>query len=286
MPQSRKNEIQTEVKTVDTKDVDPEVLYYIKLVYAVREKNESNPKVANEAFSAVVKGLETKIKKIAGKFKIPGFSFDDIYQESLYALRYKAIKDYDESRGSVVGSPAPFDRFALLCIRRHLATTLKTSHQNRKRILNSCKSLDQDRSNDNDELSLVNILPTTNGDILDSIQSREYFKTLVKKLLSKLSTLEKQVFFLYAQQYTYEEIAKIINEKSPQKQRGVRTVDYKGVDNALSRIKHKAHVIFERFTAHDVDKKATKKVDNALERIKSKAKDVLKEVDNKSKKRR
>jgi RNA polymerase sporulation-specific sigma factor len=253
MPQRKQ---QAEVKNEQT-EVDPEVIYYMNLVYTIRNGKPNSPEV-NQAFSKVVDGLETKIKKIAGKFKIPGFTFDDIFQESLFALRFKAIKDYDETRGSVVGSPAPFDRFALLCIRRHLATTLKTSHQNKKRILNTCKSLDQDRSNDNDDLSLVNILPQTNGDVLESLQSKEYFHTLVRKLLGKLSALEKQVFFLYAQQYTYEEIAQLINDRSGRVRD--KAVDYKGVDNALSRIKHKAHVIFERFLANEEDRRLLSKV--------------------------
>jgi RNA polymerase sporulation-specific sigma factor len=265
MPQPKKKATKVkkaEVKRLDRKGADPEVLYYIDLVYAVREKSEKKPVDANMAFAKIVEGLATKIKKIAGKFKIPGFSFDDVYQESLYALRYKAIKDYDETRGSVVGTLAPFDRFALLCIRRHLSTTLKTSQQNKKKILNSCKSLDQDRSNDNDELSLVNIIPKSSGtvpkhipkDVLDSLQSREYFGTLMTKLLSKLSPLERQVFKLYARQYTYEEIADIINAKYPNSD-----VNYKGVDNALSRIKAKSHKIFEKI--HEKDQKEMNKPD-------------------------
>lgn len=239
MPHS--NESQGEVKK--TKEpVDPEVLYYMKLVDKVRKS--ANPVAQNEAFEKISSGLESKMKKIAGKFKIPGYNFDDIYQESLYALRYKAIKDYDQTRGTGEG-PAPFDRFALLCIRRHLATTLKTSHQNRKKILNSCKSLDQDRSSDNDELSLVNILPQSKGDVCSEITAKEYFKTLVNRLLARLSHFEKQVFFLYAQQYTYEEIAELINSKCPH----TESVNIKGVDNALSRIKNKARLIFKRAQA-------------------------------------
>jgi RNA polymerase sporulation-specific sigma factor len=250
------------VKTLEKENVDPEVLYYIKLVEKTRKSKKQED--VNEAFQLIVDGLSPKIKKIAGKFRIAGYSFDDIYQEALYALRYKAIKDYDSTRGSGEG-PAAFDRFALLCIRRHLATTLKASHQNRHKVLGSYRSLDQDRSSDNDELSLSSIIPSPDGDVLGKLQNKEEFATLVNKLLSRLSKFEKQVFFLYAQQYTYEEISDIINRKFPQRS----DVNVKGVDNALSRIKNKAKVIVKR---HDA--KATKAVDNALERIKRKAHDI------------
>jgi RNA polymerase sporulation-specific sigma factor len=223
--------------------VDPEVLYYIKLINKIRRSKDESQ--INDAFTLVIKGLESKIKKICGRYRIPGHDFDDIYAEALYALRYKAIKDYDQERGSGEG-PAAFDRFALLCIRRHLATTLKTSNQNRKRILNSCKSLDQDRSADHDDLSIVNILPAEEGDVCLELQESEEFKTLVNRLLGKLSEFEKNVFYLYARQCTYEEIAAIINRRFPPTTTDAK-VDIKGVDNALSRIKNKGRVIAKRY---------------------------------------
>jgi hypothetical protein len=81
--------------------------------------------------------------------------------------------------------------------------------------------------------------------VLGKLQNKEEFATLVNKLLSRLSKFEKQVFFLYAQQYTYEEISDIINRKFPQRS----DVNVKGVDNALSRIKNKAKVIAKRHDA-------------------------------------
>jgi RNA polymerase sporulation-specific sigma factor len=253
MPQRKSKKKATAVKTKI--EVDPEILYYIKLINKIRRSKDEQK--INEAFTLVIKGLDPKIKKICNRYRIPGHDFDDIYAEALFALRYKAIKDYDEDRGSGEG-PAAFDRFALLCIRRHLATTLKTAHQNRKKILNGCIPLHQDnRSSGDDDLSLINILPATKGDILTEVQQSEEFKTLVNNLLKKLSKFEKNVFYLYARQYTYEEIADIINGKFPQKD----VVDIKGVDNALSRIKNKGKTLMKR-------------VDNVLVRIKKKAQDI------------
>jgi RNA polymerase sporulation-specific sigma factor len=260
MPRSNKK---TLVKKIKLADATPEVKFYIDLVNKIRESDCQE--VVNDAFEKVVNGLETKIKKIAGKFKIPGHTFDDTYQECLYALRYKAIKDYDEQRGAEVGKPAPFDRFALLCIRRHLATTLKASHQNSVRPLNEGKSLDQDRSQDNDELSLINIVCSTKGDILSEIQDKENFKVLMSRLLAKLSPFERQVFMLYARQFTYEEIAEHINGVESE----LEEVNIKGVDNALSRIKNKARTIAERIAAREQkDIERRNKPDNSIIRNK------------------
>jgi len=149
-------------------------------------------------------------------------------------------------------------------------------------VLNTCISLDQDRGGSNDDLSLVNILPQTKGDILDLIENREYFTKLVKSLLSKLSKFEREVFLLYVEKYTYEEIADIINRR---KLRGLQ-VNIKGVDNALSRIKHKAQSVFKRMAdkSKQVDdssdnRVASQKVDDAINRFRQKAEMVMIAVD-------
>ncbi len=235
-------------KAAEVKEIKPpafqEVLRYIKLVDRVRTSKKK--KDQNFAFEQIVNGdkvfagLKPRIKNLCSKFTIPGFGPDDIYQEALVALRFKAIKDYDQLRGTGEG-PAPFDRFALLCIRRHLATELKTSHQIRRRVLNGAISLDQERSEYNDDLCLMNIIPQTKGDVLSLIENKEYFSKLVNKLRRKLSKFELEVFKLYIERYTYEEISEIINKRELR-----NGVNIKGVDNALSRIKYKAQSIFKR----------------------------------------
>lgn len=250
MPHS--NELNSEVKVVIT--VDPNAELYREMVYKIRacEPKESdspsqrakNKFEVNDAFTKISNGLETKIKRIASKYKIPGFSFDDIYQECLFALRFKAIKDYDETKGSTVGLPAMFDRFALLCIRRHLATTLKVANQNRKKILNDSKSLDQDRGNGNEELSLINIIKSNNSPILASMEIKEFITTFIVTLLERLSKFEKKVFVLYVKKYTYEEIANLVLGDKDEK-------PVKAIDNGLSRIKNKSWAIYESMVEQD-----------------------------------
>lgn len=238
MPRSSSSK--TEVK--NTSQSSPAVAFdaasYVKLVDKVRKSKKQHE--VNFAFEQIANGLKPRIRSLCSKFRIAGLGQDDIYQEALYALRFKAIKDYDQTRGTGEG-PAPFDRFALLCIRRHLATELKTSFQIRRTVLNTSISLDQERNEHKDDLSLVNILPSTTGDVLDFVENKEYFTKLVGKLLSKLSKFEREVFLLYVEKYTYEEISEIINRRKLR-----QPVNIKGVDNALSRIKHKAQSIFNR----------------------------------------
>ena len=214
------------------------------LVEVVRGRSRDKRK--NEAYNLLEKRIKFKILYIIRGFYIPGLNFDDILQEALYALRFKAIPDYDGSKGSGP-EPYPFDKFAVLCIRRHLMTILKSSFQYKQRTLNTSISLDQERgSNDDENLYLSDIIPRTDATVADLLGEKEYYKTLFTGLYVKLSKLEKSVFVLYTHKFSYDEIMDKIN--SIYKKRGVKKkVNIKSIDNALSRIKAKGREIFEKF---------------------------------------
>lgn len=205
---------------------------------------------SDAAFEIVFDKVKPRIQALVNRFNIAGLDKSDILQESLYALRFKAIKDYNPERGHGEGWP-PFERFAILCIRRHLSTEYKSSYQNKKRVLNYSMSLNQDTSSSDEEnMFLINIIQDETGyeDILDYVENKEYYSTLVKNLLENLSKFEKEVFVLYAQNYSYEEIAEKINEN-----RVKVKIKIKAVDNALSRIKTKARGIIEFQDKNDED---------------------------------
>ena len=218
-----------------------ELLLFAKLVEIV--KNRRNISRSEIAFNDIVALLETRMQQISYKFQIPGYSPQDIYQEALFALRYKAIEDYDKGRSATM-EISPFDKFAVLCIRRHLSTKLKASYQNKHRVLNTSTSLDQDRGGaDSDEvLSLMDIVVRKGDspDVLSSLDDKEYYKTLFTSLYGRLSDFEREVFVLYCGKYSYEEMRDIINNRHKDQ------IDAKSVDNALSRIKSKAKAVFRR----------------------------------------
>ncbi len=221
-----------------------EKLKYEDLVDVVRGRTKEKKK--NSAYNEIEKRIKLKVFYITRQFYIPGFNFDDVLQEALYALRFKAIPDYDRSKGEG-DQPYPFDKFALLCIRRHLSTKLKSSFRNKEKALNTSFSLDQDRSSHDDEnLYLVDILSDTNGSLLDKVGQKEYYKNLIDNLYKKLSKLEKNVFVLYSCNYSYDEITDKINKFYKYRKRG-KKVNVKSIDNALSRIKSKGKEIFEKY---------------------------------------
>ena len=160
-----------------------EKLKYEDLVEIVRGKDRNARK--NNAYNDIEKRIKVKVFYITRQFYIPGFNIDDILQEALYALRFKAIPDYDKTRGQG-GKPYPFDKFAMLCIRRHLSTILKSSFRNKEKALNTSFSLDQDRSSHDDEnLYLVDIISDSNVSLVDEIGQDEYRHNLIENLYKK-----------------------------------------------------------------------------------------------------
>lgn len=225
-------------------------LEYLKLVDIV--KSSSRKQKRDLAYNEIEAQIKPKMFFIVRQFYIPGCNYEDILQEALYALRYKAIPDYDVSKGRD-GIPYPFDKFAVLCIRRHLSTLLKSSFQNKRKALNTSLSLDQDRNTTSDDsLYLSDIIPRTEGTIVGELGEQEYYSKLFTRLYSELSTLEQRVFKLYAKRYSYEEISVIINKYYRKKKLKKRT-NIKSIDNSLSRIKQKAKVIFDSCEKKDAE---------------------------------
>lgn len=221
-------------------------LHYEELLKIVKSKGTYQKDIINDAYNEIETRMKPKIMFLVNQFYISGFARDDIYQESLFALRFKAIPDYDNKRGRD-NIPYPFDKFAVLCIRRHLSTLLKSSFQNKKKVLSTSISLDQDRNENTDEnLFLSDILPSTKGDVLNTLGLREYHKKLFSKLYEKLSKFEKHVFLLYMQRNSYDEMTLILNDEYKAKEYKKR-VKIKSIDNALSRIKQKGKDIFTQF---------------------------------------
>lgn len=212
------------------------------LVEIVRGKFSKDKK--EKAYIILESRVCDKIFYIVRQFFIPGLSEEDIKQEALYALRFKAVTDFAYKIGRN-GERYPFDKFAILCIRRHLSTVLKESFQNKKKTLNTSISLNQERGDDNGEgLFLIDIFPSPNSDTAERISDKEYYLFLFKKLMIELSNFEKQVFILYTKRYSYKEMNKLINRHYKNKNIKKR-INIKSIDNSISRIKQKAQEIYD-----------------------------------------
>lgn len=180
------------------------------------------------AFDEICRYMKPYIDMFCRKFVIAGLANDDIVQECLFSLRYKAVDDFNPNRGK-------FKTFAVLCLKRHLFSIIKGNNQHKKKALNVSVSIDSSRNNSegNDELKLKNMIASDDIDVDEQIQKKEDHAIRHEKLICKLSDFEKSVFELYIERYHYEEIVEILNT------RGMK-VNRKGVDNAVQRFKQKA----------------------------------------------
>lgn len=205
-----------------------------KLVEWVRKfKSEGD----DESFEEIVKALHTYLQHLSiKKFRIAGNDSNDVYQEGLFALSTKAIPDYKEEKGA-------FLSFAKLCIRRHIITVLKSSHNNKNKALNQSVSLDSPTGDDDEDgqMPVSWHLDTGEESVSDSFSRAEMFSRQKASLEGKLTSLEKCVLECYLQNMSYLDIVKAMNKA----RRGRNRVKSKVIDNALCRIKKKAVEIEE-----------------------------------------
>lgn len=192
-------------------------------------------------FREIIEKIDPLIKRIVNKFNIPGLEKNDLYQEALYAVRFKAIADFDCSR--IIGDDfVGFEKFAALCTKRHLSTLLKTSFQNKRATLNTSVSFNC-LSNDDEESFDMSVLIDSDESSQELMSERqEIFSNIISQLMEHLSEFEKKVLALYAQRHSYEEIADTLSKKDPE----CKNTNIKGVDNALSRIKIKAKMVIDK----------------------------------------
>jgi len=196
----------------------------VALVYQVRNMD------CEHAFEKLREYLSSYIGLFEHKYKIPGCDTDEIEQECLYALRFKAIEDFNPIRGK-------FRSFAILCMKRHLFSIIKASSQQKRRVLNESLSLDEDRSEGN-HLSLNSLITKDTLSAVDKLEKAEIISLMKQRLLSKLSRLEQEVFKLYIRQFSYEEMVEQLKQIFPNKR-----WSKKSCDNALVRVRAKSRTI-------------------------------------------
>ena len=167
---------------------------------------------------------------------IKGQDESDMYQESLIALFKKAIPKFNPNKGM------SFLNFAKMCITRHLITILHASKHRKKDIpINTAISMDHSPvSQDNNETEMAplsNVIADDNNKTLPykRMSDKETFNQTLESIKSKLSSFEVVVLEEYLNEKSYREVAKGVSKRLEIK------YDAKSIDNALLRIRKKAH---------------------------------------------
>lgn len=199
---------------------------------SLAKKMQKDP-TNNEIFNKIHLYMHTYlINVVLRKFPfIKGSQSVDIYQETLIALRFKAIPNFKNNKGM------SFLNFAKMCIRRHLITLLHASrNRNKDKTINFSVSLDS--TPNGEDANGSNTLANTIGDGKlqhdKAYEKSEAFLKTKDTLFKSLSEFEKCVLDEYLSNASYNEIAKSISERFSEKHNA------KSIDNALLRIRKKA----------------------------------------------
>lgn len=169
-------------------------------------------------FVQLVAEHQRLIRGIARQYFLAGGEAQDLEQEALIGF-YKAVRDYNGS--------SPFNSFAELCIRRQTITAIKTATRSKHGVLNNAVSFEHAPGEEDDDLTLGNIIPAKEPTIQETIESSDELRRLVDLIKMDLTELEFDVLRLYLSDYSYADMATQLG------------VNQKSVDNAFSRVKRK-----------------------------------------------
>lgn len=150
-----------------------------------------------------------------------GADREDLLQVGMVGL-WEAIMDYRPSR------EVSFRCFAQMCIQRELISAIKFANRSRQSPLNTSVSLDFRRTDEPQEKSLADAIPSGWSADPEAVWAEhEAVAALQQTLRERLSRFEYRVFKTFTEGRSYREAAQMLG------------VTEKSIDNALARIRRK-----------------------------------------------
>lgn len=187
-----------------------------ELLYLVSEENEEAKDMFYEKYKPLV---EMKASKYYNYIKNKGYELNDLIQEGMIGLS-QAINDFKEQKN------VKFVTFASVCIDRQLITFIRDVNRQKHKLLNDSLSIDY--TSNNLGRPLLDILfDDKNLNPEDSFIDIEEEEELRTKIRTILTDKEFEVFELRCQDFSYQEIACLLD------------ITTKSVDGAIRRIKSK-----------------------------------------------
>jgi len=178
----------------------------------------------SDAFAWLLQVFRSSINTAALSYFTADSDRDDLRQEATIGF-YKAVRDYDQSRGC-------FGAFVRLCIHRNVISYVKRGTRLKQHLLNTSLSLDAPHpgkaSARHKPLSAV-------IGARDVLFDRMEFDELLAKLIRRCSPLEAYVLRMRCDGYSFDEIAHLIS------------VNLKTIDNAIWRVRVKARRLSQAF---------------------------------------
>lgn len=188
-----------------------------ELLNYVFEGNEDANNIILKKYEPLVNSIATKMMKYCSN---SGLEKSDLVQEGLIGLNH-ALVHFQEQKNTT------FYTFAKTCIERKMISTIIGSKRLKHKILNESLSYD-------DEDNFVERIfkdEKNNPELI--VTDIDIENELINKIKDSLTDLESQVFELMLSNFTYKEIADILDK------------DIKSVDNTIQRIKTKVRKILK-----------------------------------------
>ena len=195
-----------------------------ELISYIEEQNEDAEEILFEKYKPLIVRFAKKIYPIASNV---GLELNDLIQEGMLGLN-QAIKYYDEKKD------AHFYTFAKTCIERKMITLLNNQRRLKHKILN--ESLSLDHTGEDKMYGIESVLKDSSNDPELVLLTKEREEKLIRETREALTDFEDEVFMLRINQFTYDEIASILEK------------DKKSIDNALQRIRTKMKGILEKLS--------------------------------------
>ncbi len=192
-----------------------------ELLNLIKEHSEEAKDILYEKYKYIIGII---IKKYTMSARMLNMEYNDLYQEALLGFS-DAINRFDDTSSSL-------RTFITICVDRRLQVVLTKASRLKNKLMNESLSLEQ--VYEEDRQPLMDILSDENkNNPLNNLEMAEDYKILLKDIKESLSANEQEVFSLMLENYSYQEIAAILNRSTKQ------------IDNACQRIKLKIKGILE-----------------------------------------
>lgn len=194
-----------------------------EIIALMGENDEQIRNIIYDKYSFLV---DVILNKYQNAIKYSKINIQDVRCEALYGFS-DGINSFSNEKETSLKT------FLYLCIERRVLNCIRNNMSNKIKILKDSLSLEY--SGDNDKLSLSELIGDDNKfNPLNNIVDKETYKEIYLLAKNNLSNFEFTVFNYMINNFSYIEIASILN-KSP-----------KQIDNAMQRIKSKMKYLIEK----------------------------------------
>lgn len=194
-----------------------------ELVNLVCEKSEEARDVLYEKYKYIIDIIYNKYRKSAYYLSV---DLNELRQEAMVGFS-DALVNYNQDKD------VNLNTFISLCAERRVRNYIRSQETQKNRMLRNAYSLDDSPFGDAEEVPLKEMIGNSALDPQVTLEDLENIRELKKQIDEILSPSEKEVYKLIVNNFSYEDIASILNK------------DMKAIYNTSARIRAKIRSILD-----------------------------------------